>query len=474
VYIVDGYSDKIQEIMIGYGLGEVAVDPIEFGNTGSLIFVNNQFNNTIEVIDGGTNKVIKSIALENSPYRIGLDPIINRIFVTSPYLFPSEITVIDYLTDMNRNIEIQKKSIRNLGIAPLGVWVDSSIKKAFFVDIWNNTVFAVDSITLNQKSIIMNKTGLHPNSISFNPKNSMLYVGNSGENFVTALNVSTGKSQPIYTDSPIIDIAIDQDNDLVYLANYESQTLTKINSLNNKSLVTVNFQIFPENAGYIECNNKKINSNEFVTLELGAKCSAYSTSGYEFTNWVEKKPLSISNKTRITFEESIIYLFNNISKKFFNFYSNNNNNNNQEKTISKNEVVTAKFVSSSLFESIKLAGPSLSIIVLFISTSLVVFGPSIIYKKNNKKKQSQQLTTIDILGIDAGIIAGVLIFLSLTEGFEVSEQTQITIITVNIVFPFTISAILAVINIEKYASRLMIGGFVNLIIAVILIAIMKI
>jgi hypothetical protein len=41
-------------------------------------------------------------------------------------------------------------------------------------------------------------------------------------------------------------------------------------------------------------------------------------------------------------------------------------------------------------------------------------------------------------------------------------------------FPFPISAILAILNHKRYATRFMIGGFINLIISVILIAVMKI
>ena len=89
------------------------------------------------------------------------------------------------------------------------------------------------------------------------------------------------------------------------------------------------------------------------------------------------------------------------------------------------------------------------------------------------KRQSELLSKIEIITIDASVIVGVLIFLSLSEGFDPSEQTEITIITANIVFPFAISVIVAVNDREKFATRLMIAGFINLMISVILIAIMR-
>ena len=80
----------------------------------------------------------------------------------------------------------------------------------------------------------------------------------------------------------------------------------------------------------------------------------------------------------------------------------------------------------------------------------------------------------DILTIDATVIIGVLIFLTFSEGFEASQRSQINIMTASIVFPFAISAIIGITRNEKFATRLMIAGFINLMISVMLIAIMKI
>ena len=69
------------------------------------------------------------------------------------------------------------------------------------------------------------------------------------------------------------------------------------------------------------------------------------------------------------------------------------------------------------------------------------------------------------------MIAGVLILLTL-QGLKGIAQIQLTVITASIVFPFAISAIFAVTKKEGLATRLMIAGFINLMISVILIAIL--
>ena len=87
-------------------------------------------------------------------------------------------------------------------------------------------------------------------------------------------------------------------------------------------------------------------------------------------------------------------------------------------------------------------------------------------------RKGPELTSIsetDILHIDVAIIAGVLIFLSL-EGIK---QTDITIITANIVFPFAMSAIVVLAKHTKFGTRFMIAGFINLIVSIILLTLIS-
>ena len=81
-------------------------------------------------------------------------------------------------------------------------------------------------------------------------------------------------------------------------------------------------------------------------------------------------------------------------------------------------------------------------------------------------------TRKELLQINVAIIAGVLIFLSL-EGFSASQKAEVSLITANTVFPFAISTIASLISYQKFAMRMTIAGFINLIISVILIAQMK-
>ena len=97
---------------------------------------------------------------------------------------------------------------------------------------------------------------------------------------------------------------------------------------------------------------------------------------------------------------------------------------------------------------------------------------NIFVSKNSKKPKIADIDSTDILGINVAVIAGVLIFLSL-EGFDKSEEAQINLITANIVFPFAISAIATLLNFKQFGIRFMIAGFVNLMVSIILIVLMR-
>ena len=87
----------------------------------------------------------------------------------------------------------------------------------------------------------------------------------------------------------------------------------------------------------------------------------------------------------------------------------------------------------------------------------------------------------DLVQIDASVIVGALILLTLTNttdsSIHVADQAQlyvrntINIITADIVFPFAISAIVALIRNKNLAIKLMVTGFINLMVSIFLLAI---
>jgi hypothetical protein len=92
----------------------------------------------------------------------------------------------------------------------------------------------------------------------------------------------------------------------------------------------------------------------------------------------------------------------------------------------------------------------------------------------NKNYDPERIRVRDIITVDASVIAGVLIFLTVgsAEVFSGRAIQQVGILTASIVFPFAIASIITLIkgNVEAYGIKFMISGFVYLMVSVILIA----
>ena len=86
----------------------------------------------------------------------------------------------------------------------------------------------------------------------------------------------------------------------------------------------------------------------------------------------------------------------------------------------------------------------------------------------------------DILTVDASVIAGVLIFLTVGSTFGANSKLvsfqQVGVLTATIVIPFAIAAIRTLIKgtVEEYGIKFMVAGFVYLMTSVILISVVQV
>jgi hypothetical protein len=175
-------------------------------------------------------------------------------------------------------------------------------------------------------------------------------------------------------------------------------------------------------------------------------CEAHREEGKAFDHW----------------EGSVNY---SIEKPWFSLFIDPSLSNSQNKPetnftlLEHGTNVTAVFTDSFTFAD--KYGNMISIAAVILC---IIFAA--VYSKTrtevNKDKDS------DILTIDATIIAGVLILLSLQGGFK---QTQITIITADIVFPFAFSVIAGLARKPVYAKTFAIVGCVNFMLSIILLII---
>ena len=69
------------------------------------------------------------------------------------------------------------------------------------------------------------------------------------------------------------------------MANFGSGTVSLIDSITNKVVAGVKFNVNPINSGYIECNNLKTPIGQYLYLYSGDKCTAKASKGFEFQSW---------------------------------------------------------------------------------------------------------------------------------------------------------------------------------------------
>jgi YVTN family beta-propeller protein len=525
VSVINSSNDEIiTDIGVANGPLAIAVNPVR-----NVIYVTH--SDSLSVIDGKNNSVVASIPLDmKSPLSIAVNPYTDKIYVADGISF--SISIIDAGTYEEVDTIATGRSMDHDPVEGIGVSVDilrnriyvanPSTSNVTVIDGSDNRLLANISTDTDTSNVKPHDIAVNPytniayivgessvgdsfgaidlstnsivdlgydisiessNSVAVNPFTNIVYVNDLASNTIHVFN---GTSQKVMTNittyhtTPSF-LSVEPYTNILYTTNYYSDTVIKINGATNKILYGVTFDItdgrtetdnifgvkipfgipIPVTASKsvdIKCNGKNILDNEYVQYDndTTVECSVQS-----------KKPFSplISNS-----------------------WSGFNGSDHIDFHVTKYGTQSGTFVDvDSLLQSI---GPAISIFVLVAivsAASIPSFSPKIREVFGTARKETELFplvpdtrkdeTTIlskaEIIGVDASVIVGVLILISLVEGFEVAELTQINIITATIVFPFAISAALAIRKHEKFATRLMIAGFICLMIAVILISLMR-
>jgi YVTN family beta-propeller protein len=156
--------------------------------------------------------------------------------------------------------------------------------------------------------------GDKPAGITFNPISNKVYVSNIGSETVSVLDVSdidnikvlknipvNPSTTPIYSeknslteipanlDFPLITsfIAFDPADNLAYLTNAASNTISVINGQADSVAVKITFDATPPEAGNIECNGIKRLSGNSTLYNRGdvLQCVAVPERGYVLGSW---------------------------------------------------------------------------------------------------------------------------------------------------------------------------------------------
>jgi len=197
----------------------------------NLMNVLNPFIKRIPIIQGIFDYNITSIPLNYSPLSLGLDSVNSKLYVSSQNL----VSVIDTHTNkINETIKI--------GYTPYEVSVDTQSNKVYVANYKGDTVSVIDGT--NYKILQNITVGKNPSSIVFNPNDNKVYVANSGDNTVSVIDGTNYKILKTITVGKNPSSMIFNPNDnKVYVVNKGDNTVSVIDERNNNDIAVAIFEV---------------------------------------------------------------------------------------------------------------------------------------------------------------------------------------------------------------------------------------
>jgi len=264
--IIDGINNKVTEtINLNEHIYGVAVNPKT-----NQIYISNLVNNTLSVLDGETNKIINKIAVGKMPTAININYKTNLIYVTN-YL-SSSISVINGTT--NKVISTIKVSKY-----PVDAVVNPLTNKVYVSHNGNDTaVSIIDEVTNEKIKELSVKSNINKNSGINDP----------------ILDIDIDIHFPLIASK----LSVNPNTNLIYMTNTVSNGVMVISGQTDSVVVRLSVEINPKNSGTIECNNSKLQSQNFLLHPINSeiKCTAHASRGYSFDFWSNMTNM-ISNNT---------------------------------------------------------------------------------------------------------------------------------------------------------------------------------
>lgn len=240
-----GSNGKSMLVVGSYPVG-VDINPL----TG-MIYVANQFSNTISVIDSKTDETVNTIRVDNFPYDLDINPFNNRIYVTNRG--SATVSVIDGSTN-------QKLSDVRVGSSPVGISVNPSKNLIYVTNLDSKSLSIIDGINNNVIKTI--KLNYIPYGITVNPITNKIYISNIDNSTVSIID---GKTNQVLNNITVgivpTGLYIDLKTNILYAANYVSNTVSIIDAKTNKIKSTVKVGKSPVDIAANPITNKIYVSN---------------------------------------------------------------------------------------------------------------------------------------------------------------------------------------------------------------------
>jgi len=188
------------------------------------IYVANNGDGTLSVIDGSSNQVISTVPGTSGALEVAVNPNTNMIYVTNP--LGNEVFAINGSSN-------SILSVIPVGNTPEGIAVDSNSNRVFVANLKDNSVSVIDGSS--NKAISTIAVGRSPYSVAVNTQTGRVYVTNSQGNTVSVIDGSSNSvTSTLAVGSNPYAVAVNANANKIYVANLQSNTLSVIDGQTNQ------------------------------------------------------------------------------------------------------------------------------------------------------------------------------------------------------------------------------------------------
>lgn len=246
-YVVDADRGAVTVLKAGVreamsvkvGDGPIA---LAVNSTTNRIYVVNHDGGTVSVLDGVTDKVLATVSVGSVPFSIVVDEKRNTIYVSNVY--SNMLKTIDGVT----NAVTETKAIA--ADAMVG---DSARNKVYLMSYESSVLSVLDGATGSVSHISAGKMHLWREALD--GAADTLYVTRIGDKDAVALDEHSHQMTVIPTGSFPCSVAINARTHTAYVVNYGDDSLTVIDTLQEKPIATVKVGERPEAVAVDEVAN---------------------------------------------------------------------------------------------------------------------------------------------------------------------------------------------------------------------------
>jgi YVTN family beta-propeller protein len=232
--------------------------PVVVNPNTNLIYVGNAGSNTVSVISGSSNTVLKNVTVGFTPAALAMDTNANMVYVAN--INSGNVSVINATT----NTVVATVPV---GILPTGIGVDSNLKKVYVANSQSGTVSVIDVLPGSPtKNSVISTIPLNSGTraVAVIPNNHEVIVTNGFSNVLYVINGTTNTLIKTLNIGVAADpVAVNPTNNLVYTADLGTGTVTVVNGTTNTVIASIPVGNNPDGIG-VNSITKKVYVSDFL------------------------------------------------------------------------------------------------------------------------------------------------------------------------------------------------------------------